>query len=49
MGLTAEQAHCTLRFSLGHETTAEDIEYTLAELRNVVTEAKNTVRFVPCR
>jgi cysteine desulfurase NifS len=49
MGLTAEEAHCTLRFSLGHETTAEDIEYTLAALRNVVTEAKNTVRFVPCR
>ena len=49
MGLTAEEAHCTLRFSLGHETTAEDIDYTLAALRNVVTEAKNTVRFVPCR
>lgn len=49
MGLTTEEAHCTLRFSLGHETTADDIEYILAVLRNVVTEAKITVRFVPCR
>ncbi|MFZ5584573.1 MAG: aminotransferase class V-fold PLP-dependent enzyme [Thermodesulfobacteriota bacterium] len=49
MGLTAEQAHCALRFSLGRGNTRQEIERTLAALRQVIEETGNLVRFVPCR
>lgn len=49
MGLTDEEAHCALRFSLGLGTTAEDIETTVRLLNEVLNESKSQVRFVPCR
>lgn len=49
MGLTAEQAHCSVRFSLGHLTTEDDIEYCLEVLRQALEETGSSVRFVPCR
>ena len=49
MGLSTEQAHCALRFSLGRETTSQDIARTLAALRQVIEQTGNLVRFVPCR
>ncbi len=49
MGLSAEQAHCAVRFSLGVATTQEDIDYTLACLSEVMRDTQSAVRFVPCR
>jgi cysteine desulfurase NifS len=49
MGLSEEQAHCALRFSLGFETTEEDIDYTIQCLADTVKTSRNMVHFVPCR
>jgi len=49
MGLSAEDAHCALRFSLAHDTKEEDIEWTLKSLEQIIRESRNSVRFVPCR
>ena len=49
MGLSSEEAHCTVRFSLGIHTTEEEIKRTLELFKEVITEAKTMVRFVPCR
>lgn len=49
MGLTDEEAHCALRFSLGLENTKDEVERTLTLLGEVVKESKTIVRFVPCR
>ncbi len=49
MGRTAEEAHCAVRFSLSHDTTAEEIDVTLAALGGVLTEMETTVRFLPCK
>jgi cysteine desulfurase len=40
MGLTLEQAACTLRFSLGHDTTADDIDRMLEVLPAIVERAR---------
>ena len=37
MGLTAEDAHASVRFSLGRESTAEDVEY-IAEVTPPIVE-----------
>jgi cysteine desulfurase NifS len=49
MGRTEEDAHCSVRFSLTRETTAEDVEATLDALRRVLVEMETTVRFLPCK
>lgn len=49
MNLSEEEAHCALRFSLGHDTTEKDIEYTIDMLKKMVSQSKNIVRFVPCK
>lgn len=49
MGIDAAGAHCSLRFSLGVETTRKDIDYTIESLRQVIVNAKESVHFVPCR
>ncbi len=49
MGLTPEEAHCTVRFSLGSGNTGEDIDYVLDAIRELLTETSSAVRFVPCR
>jgi cysteine desulfurase NifS len=49
MGLTPEEAHCALRFSLGHDTTSDDIDRTLALLKQVIHRSKHMVRFVACK
>jgi cysteine desulfurase len=45
MGISLEQAASTLRFSLGHDTSADDIEYVLDKLPVIVenTRAQNAV------
>jgi cysteine desulfurase NifS len=49
MGLTAEQAHCAVRFSLGAGNTAGDIDYVLRSLEETLRETRSTIRFVACR
>ncbi len=49
MGRTAEEAHCSVRFSLTRETTAEDVETALDALKTVLVEMETTVRFLPCK
>jgi len=48
MGKTEQDAHCSVRFSLSHDTTGEDINATLSALAQVLEE-KNTVRLIPCK
>jgi len=49
IGLSEEDAHCSIRLSLGRGNTVEEIERTISLLAEVVTDSKKTVRFVPCR
>ncbi|MCB2192984.1 MAG: aminotransferase class V-fold PLP-dependent enzyme [Deltaproteobacteria bacterium] len=49
MGLSSEEAHCALRFSLGRDNTAEEIDHTLEMMSQVMDQAGSLVRFVPCR
>ncbi len=49
MGLTEEEAHCTLRFSLGLGNTMDEIDRTIDLLGEVIRDKKTMVRFVPCR
>jgi cysteine desulfurase NifS len=49
MGLSEEQAHCAVRFSLGYHNTKEEIEETLAKLEKIINEQEAIVRFVSCR
>jgi len=49
MGKSDADAHCALRFSLAHNTTAKDIEETVASLKQVLDEMETTVRFLPCK
>ena len=49
MGRTDEEAHCAVRFSLSHETTADDIDQAIQALDQVLEEMETTVRFLPCK
>jgi cysteine desulfurase NifS len=49
MGLTKENAHCALRFSLGYENKEEEIERVIQLLEEVIKKSKNIVRFVSCK
>ena len=49
LGVTADEAHCALRFSLGLGNTEDEVDKVLISLEQVMKKASNTVRFVPCR
>ncbi len=49
MGLSEEEAHCSVRFSLGHDCVDDDIDHAARSLREVVEESSSVVRFAPCR
>lgn len=49
MGLSEEDAHCALRFSLGRENTEEQISTALQLLGEVINTSMSAVRFVSCR
>ncbi|RMF78208.1 MAG: aminotransferase class V-fold PLP-dependent enzyme, partial [Planctomycetota bacterium] len=49
MGRSPEEAHCSVRFSLSHDTTEQDVNDTLAALKEVLDELESTVRFLPCK
>ena len=49
MGLTNEQAHCALRFSLGHANTAAQIDRVAELIDEIVHHSMDNLRFVACR
>jgi cysteine sulfinate desulfinase/cysteine desulfurase-like protein len=49
MGLTEEQAHCSVRFSIGYTNTIEEINRAIASLKDIIVESKKIIRFVSCR
>ncbi|MBD3165801.1 aminotransferase class V-fold PLP-dependent enzyme, partial [bacterium] len=49
MGRSTEEGHCSVRLSLSHETTSDDIDYVLHAFDQVLDEMENTVRFLPCK
>jgi cysteine sulfinate desulfinase/cysteine desulfurase-like protein len=49
MGLSEEDAHCSLRFSLGISNTDEQIEKTVKLIGAVLSEPPDDIRFVSCR
>ncbi|MBW8060187.1 MAG: aminotransferase class V-fold PLP-dependent enzyme, partial [Solirubrobacterales bacterium] len=49
MGLSEEEAHGSVRFSLGHETTGEDVEAALTALTRLSDGVDWDIAFVPCK
>jgi cysteine desulfurase NifS len=49
MGMSKEDAHCSIRVSLSRDTTEEEIDAALEVLRAVLQEMETTVRFLPCK
>jgi cysteine sulfinate desulfinase/cysteine desulfurase-like protein len=49
MGLTEEEAHCSVRFSLGFNTTRKDIDLVIKHLKGVIDGSQNFIRFVSCK
>ena len=49
MGLSDEDAHCAVRFSLGHGNSEEEIERVVKTVSDVVDGRRSAVRFVSCR
>ena len=49
MGLTPEQAHGAVRFSLGHNNTEEEIDYVLETLAETLQDTWRSIRFTGCR
>ena len=49
MGLSEEEAHCAVRFTLGLGNTIDDIDRTVSIIDQVIRQRKDTIRFVSCR
>jgi cysteine desulfurase NifS len=49
MGLSAEEAHCALRLSLGSTNTAEEIDRAIDCIGDILQSRKAAIRFVSCR
>jgi len=49
MGRSNAEAHCSVRFSLSHETTEQDVEDALNALAEVLEEMATTIRFLSCK
>ena len=49
MGMTEEEAHCSLRFSLGLGNTDEQIAEAVGLIGDVLSSSANEIRFVSCR
>jgi cysteine desulfurase NifS len=49
IGLSEDEAHCSIRISLGTESTADDMERAASALGEVIRNSRNVLRFVPCR
>ncbi len=49
MGKSEEDAHCSVRLSLSHFTTEEEIDRALHALSQVLEQMETTIRFLPCK
>jgi cysteine desulfurase NifS len=49
MGLSEENAHCSIRLSLGRSTTSDEVDQAAAAFEEVIRSSRNSIRFVPCR
>lgn len=49
MGLSEEDAHCSIRISLGYENTLEEIDRAVESISEIVHNKGAQVRFVSCR
>ena len=49
LGLSEEQAHCCVRFSLDTGLVEADIDYATDAVEQVLADASSAVRFVSCR
>ena len=49
MGIEPQDVHCSVRLSLSHATTSQDVDDTLNALGRVLEEMETTVRFLPCK
>lgn len=49
MGVSPEDAHCSIRFSLSRFTSNQDIDAAVAALHRVLEKTAATVRFLPCK
>ncbi len=49
MGLSEEQAHCSLRLSLGPDSDEADVERCIAVIAEVLGQTQDAIRFVSCR
>ncbi len=49
MGLSEDDAHCTIRISLGIKNTEEEINRAIELFRDMVKNVAESIMFVPCR
>jgi len=49
LGLSEDEAHCTVRLSLGMGTTNEDIDYAVECIKELYDNKLGIIRFIPCR
>jgi cysteine desulfurase NifS len=49
MGKAPEHVHCSIRLSLSHETSDDDVDAVGTALARVLEEMETTVRFLPCK
>jgi len=49
MGRSEEEAHCSIRLSLGDEISENEINETLDALKEVLDEMETRVRFLSCK
>ena len=49
MGMSEEDAHCSVRFSLSRYTTGKEIDHAALALKEVLDEMESAVRFLPCK
>lgn len=49
LGLSPEEAHCSIRLSLSAATTEDDIDQALERMETIIRTSHTVVRFVPCR
>ena len=49
MNLPDEEVHCSIRISLGINTTEDEVDRFLHEFREIITNQKPVVQFVVCR
>ncbi|MFP4527679.1 MAG: IscS subfamily cysteine desulfurase [Candidatus Kapaibacterium sp.] len=49
IGLNEDQAHRSVRFSLGIENTEDEIRRTISTLEEILIKSKENIRYVSCR